>query len=196
MKSPSSKPPEKLVHQTLELRIEAPLKFSSEHFEENKINDEDLIRLHPYGMTVAAEFQRPVLLMKDDSGKHVLPVAINPIEAGVTLSQSNPSISPVTMHKFSEVLMDSLSIKITRCVFVEIRGAHQFVRLYLENHPKYGSLKLKAEECMSLCLHMGVEFYATSQFMNKSKILTAESGQSQSLANVLAGIVKGDRYIQ
>lgn len=175
----------------------SPIVFSTQHFEENRFRDEDLIKLVPYGISMTTDPQRPTLLLRDSSGQHVLPVALNPLEAGMTLTQSNTRVTPATPHKFTKLFLDSLNIKIERCVFVEIKGSSQYVRIFLENHPSHGSFKLRADEAMSLCLYLNVDIYATLEFMNKSKVLAAEIEQfSKNFAFNPSEILKTQTYIQ
>lgn len=155
--------------------------FQSEHFEEHKISEENLIRLFPYGITLTQVPGRPILLLKDEDGVHTLPVAINQLEAGVALQQSQIANLPTSPHNVTKVLLESLNIKIEKCVFVEIKGHHQYVRLSIEGHPTYGSLKFKADDVMSLCLHLNVPIYATKKIMKKSQTMSAE----------LEGLAKG-----
>ncbi len=160
--------------------------FQSEHFEEHKISDENLIRLFPYGLTLVQDPSRPTFLLKDESGQLVLPVSISPLEAGVALQQASQSILPTTPHKVTEVLLGTLNIKIEKCVFVEIKGHHQYVRLFLEGHPTHGSIKVRADEAMSLCLQLNVPLYSTRNFINRSRRMSAElDGMSQELSQGL-----------
>lgn len=170
--------------------------FQSEHFEEHKISEKDLIRLHPYGLSLNQDPSRPILLLRDDLSQHTLPVFLTPIEAGVTMQQSSLQSLPTTPHKVTELLLESLNIKIEKCVFVAIKDHHQYVRIYFENHPSQGSIKVKAEEAMSLCLHMNAPIYATKKFMNKSRVMSAEiEGLSQGLKLNPAVMMKTHEYL-
>jgi|SRR6185312_5810765 len=170
--------------------------FLSDHFEEHKMGDDDLIKLVPYAISLTQDPSRPTLLMKDEKGEHTLPVALNPLEAGMTLSQVNKTRPPVTPHKVTEVLLQSLDMKIDRCVFEEIKGHHQYVRLFMNNHPKYGSVKVRADEAMSLCLHLRVDFFATPSFMHRSRVMGAELGElSQNLAANPAVLARTHEYL-
>lgn len=157
--------------------------FSKTQEEKVDFIQQDLIELKPYGMSLHNDTTRPFLLLKDATGQHTLPVGINQIEAGVTLTQSSSNHALGTPHTFSEKLLASLDIKIEKCIFVEISGHHQYVRVYMTGHPRFQSLKLKAEDAMSLCLHLKVPFYATAAFIQRSKLMTAEV--SESAKNVL-----------
>lgn len=151
-----------------------PMNFSHSQEEEITFHQEELIQLFPFGVSLATDDSRPILLLKDEKCIHTLPVALNTLEAGVTLSQANKSVAPVTPHKFTELLMASMGVKAVQCVFVQIKGAHQFVRIYLSGHPGQNSIKLRADEAMSLCLHLGIPIFATLSFIGQSKVMTAE----------------------
>ena len=161
--------------------ISADYLFTEPQDESVDFAEKDLILLKPYGLSLTNDAERPFLILKDDTGEFVLPVAINPLEAGVTLTQSSQAATPVSLHKFSEKLLRSLDIQLERCVFVEIKGVHQFVRVYMTKHPIYQSMKFRADEVMSLCIHQKIPLLATKSYIDKSKIMSAE----------IVGIAKG-----
>jgi bifunctional DNase/RNase len=170
--------------------------FQSSHFEEHKISDENLIRLEVYGISLNHDPARPLLLLKDESQAHVLPVYLTPIEAGVTIQQSNQQMLPTTPHRVTELLLESLHMKIERCVFVELKERHQYVRLFFDGHPNQGSLKVRADEAMSLCLHLKIPIYATVKFMNKSRMMSAElEGIAQGLKITPTTLMKNHEYL-
>jgi bifunctional DNase/RNase len=172
------------------------LVFQPANFEEHKISDKDLIRLHAYGLSLSQDPARPMLILRDESGRHNLPVLLTPIEAGVTIQQSNQQWMPTTPHRVTEALLESLNIKIEKAVFVALRDHHQYMRLYLDGHPSMGSMKVKAEEAMSLCLHLDVPIFATTKFMNKSRSMSAEiEGLTQGLALNPAVLMKTHQYL-
>lgn len=154
--------------------INADFIFSKPQDERVDFEEKDLIELKPYGLSLSNDTSRPFLILKDDTGLYTLPVGISQIEAGVAITQSSSMHAQMTPHKFSELLLKSLDIKVERCVFTEIKGLHQYVRVYMTGHSKYQSLKLKADEAMSLCIYLKVPLFATQSFIQKSKIMTAE----------------------
>jgi bifunctional DNase/RNase len=158
--------------------------FNPSTQEEEAFVPEDLVRLMPFGVTLSTELHRPFLILKDEKHEHTLPVAMNSLEAGVTLSQANKAAAPVTPHKFTEVLLQSLNMQISQCVFVEVKGSHQYVRLFMHGHATVPSFKMKAEEAMSLCLHLGTPIFATKKIMGQSQVLMAE------LDSLVKGVVE------
>jgi len=155
-------------------KMDSHIVFSNSFAEEINFKVKDLIRLRPYGLSVSTDFARPFLLLKDEDHKYTLPVAVNPLEAGVALSQANKSVAPTTPHRFTEALLETLNIQIEKCVFVELKGHFQFVRLFMKNHPSESSLKIRADEVMSLCLYLDIPIYATKEYIAKSRVMNAE----------------------
>lgn len=170
--------------------------FTKPQSEPADFDEKDLILMIPYGLSLSNGADRPFLILKDEAGEETFPVGINPLEAGAALTQSSPSRPPVSLHRFSESLLASLNIQIERCVFVEIKGVHQYVRIYLKNHPLESSLKFRADEVMSLCIHLKIPIYATRSFINRSKIMSTEITEiAQNLAgHPLAG-AKTNNYL-
>lgn len=154
--------------------LKSPLKFASHQDEEEIFHQDDLIQLFPFGLSLNTESSRPFLLLKDATHEHTLPVALNPLEAGMSLAQSSPQNEHTTPHRFTLMLMESLGFEPLQCVFVQIKGAHQYVRVYFRGHPGINSMKLRADEAMSLALAMKIPIYATKSFIARSKLLTAE----------------------
>ena len=143
---------------------------------EFNLNDNDLIKLIPYGVQMTPDGQRPILLLKDEKGEVTLPVPLNPLEAGITLTQSNKSIAPLTPHKVTEMLMAGLNLSFESCLFVEIKGALQYVQLNIKGNPDLKFIKVRADEAMSFCLHFNIPFYASKDFIGRSRVLSQENG--------------------
>ncbi len=146
--------------------------FVFSHTKDDKYDffETDLVELKPFGLSLTNELAKPFMIFKDTKTEQLtLPVPLAPIEAGLTLAQSSTHSAPVAPHRFVEMLLGSLDIKIEKCIFTEIKGLNQYVRLFLVGHPKYNSMKVKATEAVSLCLHLKVPFFATPEFIQKSK---------------------------
>lgn len=162
----------------------ADILFAKPQDESVNFDERDLVELFPYGLSLSNDAQRPFMILKDKTGDMTLPVPVNQLEAGVTLTQSAHGLPPVTTHEFSQRLLESLEIKLERCLFVEIKGVHQYVRLYMNGHPRYQSMKFRADEVMSLCIQLKVPLFATKNFINRSKEMSAEIvGLAQQAAN-------------
>lgn len=162
--------------------LKSQLFFSNTSSEEEIFHQKDLIQLFPFGVSLTTDAARPFLLLKDKDQTHTLAVAVSPLEAGITLGQNHNQTLLATPHRFTQYLLESLSMKAVQAVFVEIKGVHQFLRIYLNGHSQVNSIKIRADEAMSLCLHLGVPLFATLKFINQSKLLNAQiEGLSEGL---------------
>ena len=169
--------------------------FSKPQEESINFAETDLIELFPYGLSLSNDASRPFMILKNKSGELSLPVPINQLEAGVALSQSSQTYEATT-HKFLERLLESLNIKLARCVFVEIKGVHQYVRVYMTGHSQYQSLKFRADEVMSLCIQFKVPIFATRNLINRSKIMGVEIiGLAQDLAQNSLTLTRTHNYL-
>ena len=155
------------------------------------------IRLEPFGMTLTGDGMRPLLLLKDQSGELTLPVPLSPLEAGVTLGQSSTAPLPSTTHQVTQLLLESMSVKITRCVFKELRSQNQIVELELTGHPNGTSkMRVRADAAMSLCLHLNVPLFASKEFIQKSRSTVVEmQGQAKALALNPKVLVRNHPYL-
>jgi hypothetical protein len=152
--------------------------FNESLTESESVSINDLIKIVPYGISVGPEMIRPILIMKAETSDLTMPVPLNPLEAGVTLSQFNKSSAPITPHKATQELLRALGVKIEKAVFVEIKGQYQFLKLFISGYPLVNEVvkevKVRADEAMSLCLYFEVPIYTTQEMAVKSRILNAE----------------------
>lgn len=177
--------------------LHTDLVFEQSEDSEEVFHQNDLIQLEAFGISLVPNSDRPFLLMRDSTGHYTLPVFLNPLEAGVTLTQSNKSIAPVTPHSFAVELLKSLNIRVVQSVFVQIKGSHQYMRVYMQGHPSISSLKLRADEVMSFVLQLEAPIYATKAFINKSKLLNAHiEGLTGNISPRHKVLRKNQPYIQ
>ena len=142
--------------------------------EKPAVKDEPVewLELFPYGITMGTEPGRPLLILKDAAQEEVLPVWINPVEAGIALSEF--STLPATPHGVVEKLMGALGVKLERCEISEMVGHHQYVVLKFAGAEKIVDLRLRADEAMSFCLAQKVRFFSKKEFMAQCRNLDAQ----------------------
>jgi uncharacterized protein len=132
------------------------------------------IELFPHGISVSTEMGRPVLVLKDKSGLNVLPVWIQPLDAGVALAELSQG-SGSTPHAVARHLMSVLGLKLESCVFTDLVGHHQYVQLTFRSagrgEAQMQTLRVRADEAMSFCLQARARFYSTPPFMARCRAL-------------------------
>ncbi len=139
-----------------------------------KIEDNELIQIVPYGLSIGNEMGPPVMIFKALDRDLTIPLMINALEAGVTLAQSNKSTVPSSPHKGTKQIFEAIGLKILKCIVIEVRGSSQYVRLVFDGIYANKSLKLKASDILSLCLHLEVPIYTTKEVAVRSRVLIAE----------------------
>ncbi|MFN8944096.1 MAG: bifunctional nuclease domain-containing protein [Pseudobdellovibrionaceae bacterium] len=171
--------------------------FSEVSDTEEVFHDRDLVELKPIGLSLAHDLQRPFLLFRDIQEKRTLPVAISPLEAGIFLahSQGKALHKGATPHRFLIQFMELFDIQIKRCVFVQIQPEAQYVRLYFVGHPMISSLKLRADEVMSVCLQFEIPIFATQSLIQKSLILKSQTLKHEDLVKNMIQVHTSQRYL-
>ncbi len=135
------------------------------------------IELFPHGISVSTALGRPVLILKDKTTVDVLPVWMNPLDAGVALAELSQSTG-VTPHSVTRRLLAQLNVKLEKCVFTEIVGHHQFVDLTFEtaeaSKPGFCLTRVRADEAMSFCLQARARFFGTKAYMAQCRSLDVD----------------------
>ena len=155
---------------------------------------EELIEIFPYGVTIGLDQNRPVLVFKDKSERHVLPVWLSPLDAGIAMALSGDSEVSASPHTLSHQIFKEQGLVLSECVFKEVKGHHQFVdTCYKDNKPKSekkAPIRLRADYTMSLCIHEKVQFYSTINHMDRCRKLNVDLEQfSNNEAAVIPGAV-------
>ncbi len=133
----------------------------------------DWVEMFPFGLAVGAEHMRPVMIFKDKAKKQVLPVCLSPIDAGIAVSQSaiEADSSP---HDLSWSILKKIGIKLEKCFFKELKGHHQYVELKFTGHKDLECFEARADDAISFCLQAGCRFFATVEYIEKSRVLEGE----------------------
>lgn len=192
--------------QATQMNIEVPdlqkllggkLEFATETSEEEVFHQDELIQLQPYGVSLTPDLLNPFVLLKDKSLELTMPVSIHPIEASSVLNLGNKAQVPYNPHYFLGQILESLGIKILQCVFVQLKGPKQFVRLYFQGHQKMNSIKLQADQVISLCISLNIPILASKKFINQSKLLSVQvEGVTRNLLHNQKLLLKNTSYVQ
>lgn len=171
----------------------------NESSEEETFHQNDLIALYPYGVSVAPDLSDTFFFLKNKSQNLTLPVLVNPIEASLILAQLNVSaeLQMVQPHSALSTMLKTLGVGFLQCVFVQTKGNKQLVRLYFAGHPTANSIKVYADQAMSLCIAMRVPIFATLNFINQSKVVRVQAdGLTKNMIEKQKLLLKSSTYLQ
>lgn len=151
----------------------------------NLTSKSEWIEMFPFGVAMGANQVRPVMIFKDKGEKRVLPVWLSHMDAGIAVAQSAVSHHVTTTasgspHELSWQILTELGIVLEKCLFKKVTGHHQYVELHLRAKSgrklpvKLQSLEARADDAISFCLRSGCKFYATVDYIEKSRVLEGE----------------------
>jgi uncharacterized protein len=174
------------------------IKFNDTNDEES-FHQKDLIPLFPYGISVAPDLKNTFFFLKDKEQNLTLPVLVNPIEASLILAQLNlaPDMQLAQPHTALSTMLRTLGVGLLQCVFVQTKGNRQLVRLYFDGHKSASSIKIYADQAMSVCIALRVPIYATLSFINQSKVAQVQiEGLTKNLLENQKLLLKNTTYLQ
>ncbi|GEM_PF-3487858 len=167
--------------------------------EEESFHQNDLIHLWPYGISVATDLKNTFFFLKDKAQNLTLPVMVNPVEASLILAQLNlaPDMQLAQPHRAMAIMLKTLGVELKQCVFVQTKGNRQLVRLYFSGNKNSSSIKLYADQAMSLCIALRVPIFATLNFINKAKVVQVEGDDlTKNLIEKQKLLLKNTTYLQ
>ncbi len=152
--------------------------FAMKHTEEEGGEEEKWLELFPYGVTFDSDGfaspERPVMFFRDKEETHTLPVWLSPLDAGILLCQQDKRSISKNPHNLSLKLIKSLGIDLERCVFVDIKGHHQYVDLHFAGASQLTKVRSRADEAISFCLSANVKFYCQLSFIERCRVIDAQ----------------------
>ncbi len=152
----------------------------------NLTSKTEWIEMFPFGVAMGANQMRPVMIFKDKEERRVLPVWLSHMDAGIAVAQSSPGSHQVTTsvsgspHELSWFVLGTLGVALESCIFKKVTGHHQYVELNFKASAgkrlptKLQRLEARADDAISFCLRSGCKFFATFDYIEKSRVLEGE----------------------
>lgn len=137
-----------------------------------------MIEIEPLGIAPSMDTSRPLMLFREVGGKRVLPVWMSHLDAGIAMIQNHSQAKAPSPHEFTKELLEALNLELTSCVFEEVVGHHQFVRLSLKGSRKVKELKTRADHVISLCMHTGCRFFTSLEVLKQSQDVDSEMSET------------------
>src|SRR6185312_11678234 len=143
----------------------------------------DWIEMFPFGVALGAGQMRPVMIFKDKAERRVLPVWLSPMDAGIAVTQSATEVEG-SPHTLSVEILEKLGVQLEKCLFQEVRGHHQFVELHFAGTKKLKTIVARADDAISFCLRAGCRFYATVDYIERSRVLEDQMVATSAMKNI------------
>lgn len=144
----------------------------------NDFDEEQYLRLNPFGMMSGMSLSKPVFLFKDEDEIYNLPVSLGLHQANLIALSMGPAISGSSFSLVKKIFK-LLKLEVLRLVFIEFKDQALIANLDINIAGKKHQLKTTAEEALSLALEFHVEFFAKEDLLEKAKTLELEKNEIQ-----------------
>ncbi len=144
----------------------------------------------PIGLALSEGHSKPVLLMRAPETQMLLSIPLHPLEAGLTLTQSQREREMAPAHRMIRRILDSFHLKLDMCVFTEIRGYIHHVTLFFGNNKEAKTLTVRAEEALSMCLAHNTRIFASRDYVEASRRVDQELALQQSMVQPHPGLLQ------
>jgi bifunctional DNase/RNase len=132
------------------------------------------ITLYPHGLAFGSARFRPAMIFKDKKETEVLPVWLDPVDAGLILAGSHVETRATGAHKASLKIFDALKVKLVSVYFDEMLGSTQYATVTVLQGKKRAEVRVRAAELMSLAINAQCEFFTNLDVIEKSRRINLE----------------------
>ncbi len=143
------------------------------------------IEMFPFGVALGADNLRPVMIFKDKAERRVLPVWLSHMDAGIAVAQGGSPYSGAARvdgspHELSWHILSLLGVELEKCLFKKVKDNHQYVELHFKSSSKkklpkdIEVIEARADDAISFCLRAGCKFFATHEYIERSRVLEVE----------------------
>ncbi len=133
----------------------------------------------PHGLMLGPQPFNPIMIFKSENEKEVLPVLLDPVNAGIMMVDSESLGRVDSAHHASLEIFEKLGVSIKSIYFNEINGSEIIAQAFITDGKKDIQMKFKAREILSLALRSGCNFFASPEVIEKSKLLNLEWAMQQ-----------------
>lgn len=126
-------------------------------------------QIYPHGLTIGPSEIKPAMIFKNAKETSVLPVWLDPLDAGILISESQRDMRSSHPHLPTLKLLETLDIQITSVYFDNISGSTQYATVTVVQNEKESKIKVRASEIMSLAAVSGCAFFTNNKVVNQTR---------------------------
>lgn len=168
-------------------------KFEGRIFQESLLSEDMLkkyIELKVHGIVVGDGSARPLIIMKDQGGVNTAPIWLKPIELGMTMVALDANQRIHSPHNLSVKILESVGQQIKVCLFRDVQEQLQLAELVIvDSNKRETHVSTSADQAVSLSLIANAQFFATEEFLLKSRtIQVTEDSRKDILMNEMVKV--------
>lgn len=125
-----------------------------------------MIEMRVAGLALDPTTQMPIVILRDDSGTHTLPIWIGLVEASAiaTFLEKIPLARPMT-HDLLRNLLDELGAKVTRVEITELRENTFYALIHLQHQGADRPIDARPSDAVALALRAGAPILVSEEVL-------------------------------
>lgn len=138
---------------------------------------EEWIELKPYGLATSLDPSRPMMLFRSLDEEYTVGVPLSPIEASISIAQSEIGGAGASPHELSIRALTELGIVPKKCLFKRVAGQFLYVDIEFSGNDSLKKVECRVDESLSFCLRANTKFFCTRKLLMEMKELEASALQ-------------------
>ena len=127
------------------------------------------VQMNIQGLMIDPVSQMPIVVLKDTSGQHVLPIWVGIFEANAIAQQLEKVQSPRPMtHDLLRSAIEHLGASIDRIVVTDLREATFYATLHLVREGQETQVDARPSDAMALALRCDAPIFVEESVLEKS----------------------------
>jgi len=127
------------------------------------------VQMNIQGLMIDPVSQMPIIILRDSTGDHVLPIWVGVFEANAIAMQLEKIVSPRPMtHDLLRTSIQHLGARIDRIVITDLRDATFFATLHLERNGEQIEVDARPSDAMALALRGDAPIFVEESVLEKS----------------------------
>jgi len=143
-----------------------------------------LVRMQVYGLTLDPVTNVPIVILKDDEEKNILPVWIGVLEASSIASELEQiRFSRPMTHDLMKEVLKSVEVTVSRIEVVDLKDNVYYAAIHMDKGSG-GNLVLDARpsDAIALALRTGSPIFVDTEVIDKSKNISLSGRNSDVVA--------------
>lgn len=127
------------------------------------------VQMSIQGLMIDPVSQMPIVILKDDGGRQVLPIWVGVFEANAIATQLEKILSPRPMtHDLLRSTIEQLGAKIESIVITDFRDSTFFATMHLERDGEKIEVDSRPSDAMALALRCDAPIFVEESVIEKS----------------------------
>jgi hypothetical protein len=127
-----------------------------------------MVEMKIFGLALDEQSQVPLLILKNQEETKVLPIWIGAMEAmSISVSLNKVAISRPLTHDLMLQTLETLGVRITCVVVVDLQEGTYYAELHLEHEDRTYLVDSRPSDAIALAVRLNVPVYANQELLER-----------------------------